>query len=295
MNTEYLSIDELEKKIDKIEQIVDKVEFISTEILRCKKAIQEVKCEVEDFPTTEIVLTTKTKRNKNSFIELLNIDNKVKHNAIKVIKEICTNNICNKYVEFLERAESHLQHYKTIIETRFAWNEYADVERSTNKQDNSVERIIWRKGISELLELFEKLYENEIVPKYSKKEILLHFVDEKQNPFCKETGMLNKFCWLDTDSSFSIFVDELAKRGAIYDEDKYKIFTKHFVNKKGQPFKYLAQKRNHTINFSQAGNLIREIFESIKKSSIILLVFLIYELITSLDPIIESISVYIVM
>lgn len=277
MNTVYFSIDEFEKKIDEIEQVVDKVEFISTEILRCKKAIQYIKCEVEDFPTTEIILTTKTKRNKNTFIELLNTDSKVRYNAMKEIKETCTNNICHKFEEFLERAESNLQHYKIIIETRYAWNEFADVESSTKTQDNSVERIVWRKGISELLELFKKLYENEIIPKYSQKEILLHFVDEKQNPFCKGIGQLNKFCWLDTDSSFSIFVDELAKKGAIDNDNKYKIFEKHFINKSGKTFQYLPQKKNYTRSFTNSGNLITSIIDSIKFSSVIL-VGIIYSL-----------------
>jgi len=294
MNTEYFSIDELEKKIDEIVQVVDKVEFISMEILRCKKAIQEVKCEVEDFPTTEIVLTTKTKRNKSSFFEFLNVDSKVKHCVVKVIKEMCTNNICHKYEEFLERAESHLQYYKTIIETRATWNEFTGAERNAKAQDNSVERIVWRKGISELLELFEKLHENEIVPKYSKKEILQHFVDEKQNPFYKETVPSNKFCWLDTDSSFSIFVDELAKTGVIDNDNKYKIFEKHFINKSGKTFQYLPQKKNYTRNFTNSGNLITHIINSIKLSSAILMC-IIYSLENILTDIgINTLSYFIV-
>jgi hypothetical protein len=73
-----------------------------------------------------------------------------------------------------------------------------------------------------------------------------------------------KINWLKSDSSFSIFVDELAQRKAIDEENKYKVFEKHFCNRNGKPFKYLAQKKNNTINYTETVKWIRKILDSVE-------------------------------
>ncbi|MEW6702664.1 MAG: hypothetical protein AB1298_08080, partial [Bacteroidota bacterium] len=259
MNTEKFSIDALEKKINELEKDVDKVEYISDEILRCQKAMQDVKEDVGNIPTTEIILTTKTHRCKNFLLELFNRDDSIKHNSVRGIKEILIRNICYRYKTFLDRAELYLQNYRTKIEIKVSWSDNPNLEKHISQQENSANRIIWRADKERLLALFEKLYKNEILPEYSKEEILLHFANEKLIPFTTSTKEVEKFCWKDSDCRFSVLVDELAKRGIIDDENKFKIFTSHFVNRRNRPFKGLAQKRSYTENYTESGNLIREI------------------------------------
>jgi hypothetical protein len=70
----------------------------------------------------------------------------------------------------------------------------------------------------------------------------------------------------DNDRSRDLYdlIHELAKHGAIDGENKYKVITKHFLNKKGTEFKNLAQKKNYTNNYTNSGNLIREIMNKIE-------------------------------
>jgi hypothetical protein len=74
---------------------------------------------------------------------------------------------------------------------------------------------------------------------------------------------MNPFHWLDSDGRFAIFVDELAKRGSIDDNNKFKIFTKHFLNNRNERFKDLAQKRSFTENTTRTGGFIRNILDKI--------------------------------
>lgn len=102
-----------------------------------------------------------------------------------------------------------------------------------------------------LKNMFSALKENNILSEYTAEEILYHFSNEKQVPLTKGTNYPGKFLWRKSDNSFSFFVDEIAKRNCIDEENKYLIFKKHFINKDGNPFKDLAQKKYNTKNFTR--------------------------------------------
>lgn len=261
MRIERFSFTALEKQLEKIGTELEKIELISNEIVRCRNAIQDVKCEVKKIEPTEIKITAKTTNQETSLIELVNCDSKIKRMVTKKIVKICAKNLCEGYNDYLERAENLLLHYKTKLEARAVWIDCSKSENSSTNENGTLERIIWRCGEEKLLELFDSLHQNEMIPKYSKEEILSHFGDEKQQPFGLGFGDSKKFRWNDSDNRFSVFVNELAERGAIEDEARYKIFACHFVNKKGKPFIDLPQKRNYTENYTKTGNLIRQILD----------------------------------
>ncbi|MBX3008038.1 MAG: hypothetical protein KF816_08435 [Melioribacteraceae bacterium] len=263
MPIERFSFIELEKRLEEMELDIDKIEFISKEIVRCRNAIQDVKCEAKKIEPTEIKLSAKTVNQETSLVELVNSDKKIKRTITRKIVKICVKNLCEEYSDYLERSDNLLLHYKTKLETRAVWNDYSKCVNNVINEIDTSGRIIWRSGEKKLLKLFDCLHQNEIIPKYSKEEILIHFSDEKQIPLCKGLNHSRKFSWYDSDCSFAIFIDELAKRGAIDDENKFKIISKHFVNKKGTLFRDLPQKKNYTENFTQTGNLMRQIIDEI--------------------------------
>lgn len=271
MPIERFSFFELEKRLEEIELDIDKIEFISKEIVRCRNAIQDVKCEVKNIEPTEIKLSAKTSNQYTSIVELLNIDKKVKQVATMEVICICAKKLCEEYLDFIERAEPLLIHYKTKLEARATWNECFNNEKEIIKINDSTTRIVWKLGDVKLLALFNCLKNNVCVPKHSKEEILVHFADEKQLPFSHVRIIFKKIIWLKSDSSFSIFVDELAQRKAIDEENKYKMFEKHFCNKNGKTFKYLAQKKNNTINYTETVKWIRKILDSVE----IIIVFIV--------------------
>lgn len=264
MPIERFSFTELEKRLEEIELDIDKIEFISKEIVRCRNAIQDVKCEAKNIEPTEIKLSAKTTNQNTSIVELLNLDKKVKQAATMEVVCICAKKLCEEYLDFIERAEPLLLHYKTKLEARATWNECFNKEKEIFMNNDSTTRIVWKVGDAKLLALFNCLKNNVCVPKFVKEEILAHFTDEKQIPFSNVRIHSGIIIWLKSDSSFSIFVDELAQRKAIDEENKYKVFEKHFCNRNGKPFKYLAQKKNNTINYTETVKWIRKILDSVE-------------------------------
>ncbi len=264
MPIERFSFTELEKRLEEIELDIDKIEFISKEIVRCRNAIQDVKCEAKNIEPTEIKLSAKTVNQETSLVELVNSDKKIKRTITKKIVKICAKNLCQEYYDFLERSENQLAFYKTKLEARATWNECFNNENEIIKINDSTTRIVWKLGDVQLVALFDCLHRNVCVPKCIKEEILAHFTDENQIPFSHMRIHFRKITWLKSDSSFSIFVDELAQRKAIDEENKYKMFEKHFCNRNGKPFKYLAQKKNNTINYTETVKWIRKILDSVE-------------------------------
>lgn len=269
MPIERFSFTELEKRLEEIELDIDKIEFISKEIVRCRNAIQDVKCEAKNIEPTEIKLSAKTTNQDTSIVELLNLDKKVKQAATIEVICICAQKLCEEYLDFIERAEPLLIHYKTKIEARATWNEYSRNGNNIANDDNSIERIIWLLGKEKLLKLFICLLRDEYITEYSKEEILVHFADEKQRPFSQVTNTTIKIRWRKSDDSFAIFISELAKRHMIDNKNIDKIFVKHFVNQDGNNFKDLAQKRYNTKNFTKTENIICKLLDTISISMIL--------------------------
>jgi len=234
MHIGKFSFTNLEKQLEEIELDVEKIEFISKEVTNCKNSIQDVKYEAANFETTEIKLSVKAARQEISLVEMLNSDRRIRRSVTNKIVKLCTKKLCEELNDYLTRAEVLLTHYKTKLEARNSWKECSTNEKYKVYENEANERILWKHGKDKLLGLFECLYENEIIPKYSKEEILVHFTDEKQIPFCRDYSFYKKFNWYDSDNRFSVFVNELAERGAINDEARYQIFASHFLNKKGK-------------------------------------------------------------
>jgi hypothetical protein len=269
MPIERFSFIELEKRLEEIELDIDKIEFISKEIVRCRNAIQDVKCEAKNIEPTEIKLSAKAVNQDTSIIELVNSNKKVKRTITKKIVKICAKNLCQEYYDYLKRLENHLAFCKTKIEARATWNGCSKNGNSIANDDKSIERIIWLLGKEILLRLFICLCRDEYTAEYSKEEILIHFADEKHRPFCKVTNTIMKIRWRKSDDSFAIFISELAKRGMIDNKNIDKTFEKHFVNHDGKNFKDLAQKRYNTKNFTKTENIICKLLDSISISMIL--------------------------
>ena len=265
MHISKFSITELKEQLEDIPTDAEKIEFISDEVAKCKDAIQDVKYYSTNFETTEIKLIIKAPQQQTPIAEVLNTDRKVKREATREIMKLCAQKLCDEFNNYLERVEVLLAHYQTKLDAIVKSSEYLTHEVNNSPTNRiRIGVIIWKLGKEKLLNLFTQLQLNEIVPKYSKEEILIHFVDEKQNPFMLIFGNPKAYSWLDSDSAFAVFVDELSKRGAIEDENKYKVFARHFLNKKGNSFKDLPQKRNYTENFTKTGDFIRKILDDAK-------------------------------
>ena len=269
MPIERFSFIELEKQLEEIEFDIDKIDFISKEIVRCRNAIQNVKCEAKKIEPTEIKLTAKAVNQETSLVELVNSDKKIKRTITKKIVKICAKNLCQEYYDYLERSENHLAFYKTKIEARATWNECARNENYTKNEDHQIERIIWLVGKEKLLKLFVCLHQDKYITECSKEEVLVHFVNEKQIPFCQGKNHSMKIRWRKSDESFAVFTGELATRQVIDNKNIDKIFEKHFMNKDGNTFKDLAQKRYNTKNFTKTENIICKLLDSISISMIL--------------------------
>ena len=264
MHIEKFSITNFKKQLSEIATDVEKIEFISDKVTKCKDAIQDVKHEAANFETMEIKLNVKAARQEILLVELVNSDRKIRRSVKRKLMKLCAKKLVNEFNDYLERIEVLLAHYRTKLEAIAIWNECFKNEKEITKINDSINRIVWKRGEAKLLRLFDCLQSNGGVAKFSKEEILVHFVDEKQIPFSRRNNYTRKINWLKSDSSFSIFVDELAQRKAIDEENKYKVFEKHFCNRNGKPFKYLAQKKNNTINYTETVKWIRQILNSIE-------------------------------
>ncbi|MEW6655194.1 MAG: hypothetical protein AB1394_17230 [Bacteroidota bacterium] len=143
MPIERFSFTELEKLLKEIEFDIDKIDFFAKEIVRCRNAIQDVKCEAKNIEQAEIKLSAKAVNQDTSIVELVNSDKKIKRTITKKIVKICAKNLCQEYYDYLERSENHLAFYKTKIEARATWSKYSRNGNYIANDDNSIERIIW--------------------------------------------------------------------------------------------------------------------------------------------------------
>jgi len=265
MSIESFSLSKLKQQIDEIELVEDKIDFLSLEKLKYLTDFDDLQNKCEDYRTTEFIISTSSLNSKSPIMEFIKKDQKLKNRVTKIIIELYVAEQSKKYEKYLKRIELYLNYYKTMNESRSHNHDIFGTGCNTlNNKNNYDDRIVLKCKKESIFEVFDCLHKNEIIPGYSKIEILSHFVDEKRIPFSKGNISPFKLNWLDSDSAFAVFVDELAKHGAIDDENKYKVITKHFLNKKGTEFKNLAQKKNYTDNYTNSGNLIREIMNKIE-------------------------------
>ena len=158
---------------------------------------------------------------------------------------------------FLEKAVSKREYFSAIRDIKPKQKEIVN----RGKYNNSPKKIVWKKGISKLLKIFHALYVKGFLPLYTKEEILIHFIIEGHNQDNLSTRELIPFQWLKSDSSYAIFINELSVRGCTCKRRKYKLCSDHFVDKYGNRFKYLAQKKNYIESVTHKGS--SEIINSI--------------------------------
>ncbi|TSA27416.1 MAG: hypothetical protein D4R68_05630 [Ignavibacteriales bacterium] len=270
MKYQFISFDQLQTKLEKTERVEQRIERLSFEIFQCNKWIIYLRSRLKRLSILQIELSTCDFDIDKEISTNWENDNSTKEDCTKYLVTILTEKLSGTYNEFLEQAQQLLDYYQTIVNIRLKNN---DEGFRLSKTTSMNKKIIWKAGKDVLLKVFEALRKNEIFPDYKNSEILVHFCDEKHKCFCKTNGELTTLSWKDSDSTFAIFVDELAKRGAVNDNNKFKIFSEHFVNQQGDPFKDLAQKRNFTDNTTNTGGFIRNILKEISFSVLLLIIY----------------------
>ena len=271
----FVSIDKLKEELETCESIDERIKKLSSEILSCRNELANRKNHLNELCLAQIIFN--------------NADNELADSVNKLLKDnpinlVLTNSIfsmlCNKLLEplnyFLEQATSLLDYYKMTrdLEVR-PMNESIGI--STNvKHDETQCRIVWKGGVSKLLKIFSVLNKNGYTQTYAKEEILTHFIIEGQGQLNTSNCKLNFFQWLKSDTSFSVFVDELAKWKYISNRTKYVSFCSHFVNRHGKSFQHLPQKKNYTDNVIHKGSgmIIRNILEKAGIHNILLLIYM---------------------
>ena len=267
----FVSINNLKEELETCTSIDDRIKKLSSGILNCRNELAYRKKHLNKLCLAQIIFN-------NADNELADLVNKfLKDNPINlVLKNKILSMICNKLLEpfnyFLEQAISLLEYYKTLrdLETQSIG---VTNKLFANKKNNTVQnRIVWKAGVSKLLKIFAVLNKHGYLPAYSKEEILTHFVIEGYEHVNVSIGKTGCFQWLGSDCSFSIFIDELSKRKCINNRRKYRMFCTHFVNRHGERFQYLAQKKNYTDNVVHkgSGKIIRNILDSVGIRNILL-------------------------
>jgi hypothetical protein len=260
------SITGLEKQLQEIDSLEAKIEFISDEILSCEKVTQDLQAKAELFDLHGIKFAIKQNGCPHSLLELLNKDCEIRNAITKKILKTCKEKLCERNIHYLERAKSIRDNLQTKFDLQVKRLSVQQKNENMKESDDLYSRIVWYPGKEKLLAMFGGLHKYEILPEYSNEEILLHFCDEKLNPYSQGLRYSRKFLWRNSDSGFAVFVNELAKRKAIDEEDKFKRFPEHFSNRKGKPFRDLAQKKYYTENYCKTGDKIRDILNSINLS-----------------------------
>lgn len=268
MKYQFASFDELQKRLERIEDIEERIEKLSFEIFQCSNWIIHLKNGLKNLAIQQIELRNCSPDLNQEVSEAFQTNNTVKENCSKYLAALITDTLTAPLNEFLEQAKELLQYYSTLAKIKDRKIDKRNVVGKTSTNN----KIIWKAGKESLIEIFDVLRENEFMPKYKRNELLIHFCSEKHKCFCSAQGETTPLSWKDSDCTFAIFVDELAKRGAINDNNKFKIFNEHFVNQQGNPFKNLAQKRSFTDNTTNTGELIRKILKEISFSFLLLIV-----------------------
>ena len=259
------SFSELEASVQMIESIEAKIEFISEKVMGCHQYLLNMRHAVNSIKIAEVEIRTDYPNLEFVLNDLLRKDETLRNQI--VLEKVCLlkEKLCESAVMFIEQAKMLLEHHQRSFEIRIKSNVFKESIMNIDAVAPEIPRIIWIGTEIQLLRLFRELNSNEIIPAYTKAEILGHFMNERLIPFCKQCTTQNKFLWKDSDSSFAVFVNELAKMGLIGYENKFKNFSAHFVNRNGEQFKNLAQKRNYKDLSLDTGSFIREILSFLKK------------------------------
>jgi len=264
MAYEEFDYNDLEKAVNNYPNDEDKINYISQEILRCRNTAYDIEKEFRKLSLEPVIITTNNSNINKEIKTALDNSRSFRQELENDILTLALNKLTEPYYDYTARAEELKKFFSDSLDLKLKVK-YANGQSEKNiiSKRNTNNKIVWKVGKEKLLNLYKVLTENEILPAYTEDEILIHYLDERRNKLTFIEKPFEAFCWQDSDNSFSVFVDELAKRGAIDNARKDKIMSDHFVNKKGESFKGLAQKRRYTENTTNTGNLVREILDSI--------------------------------
>ena len=266
MNLDGFSIIELEEKVKDVEEVEEKIKIIAYEIMRCKRTIQDINEEVDTIDPADIKLIAKANCNDTELLSILNDNKEIKNEATKELIAFCGKKLCKQLNCFLEKAQIDYDYYQSELDLKVKSNECSlngNLNTAQFQGIYEIDRIIWMCGKEKLLKMFAALNSKTFLYEDTKEEVLSHFTDENQIPFLKGRIFKRMFRWRISDSSFAVFVNELAERKAIDGNAKFTLFPKHFLNRYGKPFKNLAQKKYYTETYTKTGNKIRDILNSI--------------------------------
>lgn len=264
MQYEKFEYAKLVEALKSLEYDEDKVNYISLESLRCRSVVINIRNDIKKLEVDPIAIATKNAEINKLVEEALKDDSQFNHDIGKEILNIIEEKICSSYNDFIIQADDLKKHYEGAIELQVKtfYMRQNEKTRVTKKSTNG--RIIWRAGEEKLLRLYKEMNKSELIPEYSKDEILNHFVNERLLRFNFINEPLEPFSWQGSDAEFSILISELAVRGAIPKENKFKVCGEHFLNNNGKQFKSLAQKKNYTENTNATGDYIRQILDKIE-------------------------------
>ena len=259
MQYEIFEYARLVDAVERLEYAEEKVMYISNEMLRCKALAIDIRSDVRKLEFEPIAITTKNAEINKMILEALQNDSQFNNEVIKEILNLIEEKICLPYNSFLLKADELKKHHENNIELELKLYQIRQNKNVNNLKGKNNNRIIWRVNEDKLITLFSTLYKEQLLPEYKKEEVLHHFVDERLRRFNFLDTPLDHFTWLESDSAFAVLVNELARRGAIIEKEKFKNFANHFLNNKGNKFKSLSQKRSYTDNTNNTGDFIRQI------------------------------------
>lgn len=264
MDSCHYSFSELKINLEEIERIETRIEFISQRIVEANQFILEIRQALADAKIEGILISTDQPKYQQLFNELLANDIELRNAIAKGNICLVSKKLCESTVIFIEQAKILMKHYARSLKIQVQAKAIRESIATAERLFPAIQSIIWKESESNLLKLFRVLHSNEVMPSYTRVEILTHFTNAKLKPFINEQKTITRFIWQDSDSNFAVFVNELANLGVINDENKYKNVSAHFLNRNGELMKNLAQKKNYKDLSLDAGSLIREILSFLK-------------------------------
>jgi hypothetical protein len=168
----------------------------------------------------------------------------------------------NAIIRFAEEKLKYWQNKKD--EGHELETDKVNIISKTEEYNVKIKPIQWLGNKLQLTKLFELLSIDGFIPKYSKNEILIHFVNDKGEPFVnksnKETKALH---WEKTDGIFLQLVNLLVDKKLIPKYKKYLIFLSHFNNNEFEEFKNPAQSHHFKKTFLNPDKQIEEIVSQV--------------------------------
>jgi hypothetical protein len=167
-----------------------------------------------------------------------------------------------KLIYYFMTQLEHVEEDLKFVESKRIVNNERDKPKSNGK------RVIWIGSKEQLFELFFMLNSEGFIPSYDEEVIAGHFrIVNSEDKEIREKAIYpnSDFLWLGPDNDFAQLINELVDSGFSPKGSKYKNFSEHFQNRKGEPFKHLSQKNYFNNNFLNPNKRISEIVNKIKE------------------------------